>query len=254
MSPILQVALLIFVYMTIIFGIAILKKDNSIVDVFWAIGFIVIAGFTFFKNGEKDLHRILMNLAVLAWGLRLSIHILSRNLGKGEDFRYKAWRDSWKCFYVRSFFQIFMLQGFLMLVIAMPVVLVNDSSPVEMSVTGWLGFVLFLFGFVFEFVGDRQLSEFKKDPANKGRIMTTGLWSITRHPNYFGESLIWWGISLFALDYPGGWRTLVSPVLLTLLLRFVSGVPMLERKYKGRPDWEEYRKKTAAFVPFIKIL
>jgi steroid 5-alpha reductase family enzyme len=147
-----------------------------------------------------------------------------------------------------------MLQGLFMLIIAAPVYFVNTAPAVRISLSDYLGFAIFIAGFIFEAVGDYQLKLFKKDPANKGKLMTMGLWSITRHPNYFGESLIWWGIALFALHYPGGWITLISPVVITLLLRFVSGVPMLEQKYKGRPDWEAYKMKTAAFVPFIKFL
>jgi steroid 5-alpha reductase family enzyme len=207
-----------------------------------------------FQAKEIDLQKILMNLAVTIWGLRLGLHILIRNAGKGEDFRYKAWRDTWKHFAFRSFFQIFMLQGLFMLVIALPVYVVNSSPLVDLSVWDLTGMALFLAGFFFEVLGDFQLRIFRKDASNKGKLMTTGLWSITRHPNYFGESLIWWGIAFFALDLPAGWITLISPILLTLLLRFVSGVPMLEKKYEGRPDWEEYKKKTAAFVPFLKFL
>ncbi len=254
MILILQVSAVIFIYMSVVFLIAWAKKDNSIVDDFWGLGFIVIAGFSSFWNGRIDLHKILMNLLVIVWSLRLSIHILIRNWGRGEDFRYKAWRDTWRYFMLRSFFQIFMLQGIFMLIIAFPVYYVNSASAVNISLSDYLGLVVFLIGFIFEAVGDHQLKVFKKDPENKGKLMTRGLWSITRHPNYFGESLIWWGIAFFALNYPGGWETFLSPVVLTLLLRFVSGVPMLEQKYKGRPDWEEYKKRTAAFVPFVKFL
>jgi steroid 5-alpha reductase family enzyme len=254
MSPLLQISIFIFAYMVFVFFLALAKKDNSIVDIFWGLGFVIIAGFSLFSNGHLDLHKVLMDLLVIIWGRRLTAHILARNRGRGEDFRYKAWRDTWKHFVLRSFFQIFMLQGLFMLIIASPVYFVNFAPTVKFSFTDYLGFAIFVAGFIFEAVGDYQLKLFKKDPANKGKLMTKGLWSITRHPNYFGESLIWWGIAFFALDYPTGWITLISPVLLTLLLRFVSGVPMLEQKYKGRPDWEEYKMKTATFVPFIKFL
>ncbi|MCX6248569.1 MAG: DUF1295 domain-containing protein [Bacteroidetes bacterium] len=254
MTVLFQVSSVVFAYMVVVFLIALAKKDNSVVDVFWGLGFIVIAGFSLWRNEGIGLHKVLMNLAILIWGLRLSIHIFLRNRGRGEDFRYRTWRDSWKHFLLRSFFQIFMLQGLLMVLIAFPVYFVNFSSPLVFSLSGLPGLMIFLFGFAFETVGDRQLKVFREDEANKGKIITTGLWSITRHPNYFGESLVWWGIALFALPLPGGWTTLVSPLLLMLLLRFVSGVPMLEKKYEGRPDWEEYKKRTAVFVPFVKFL
>jgi steroid 5-alpha reductase family enzyme len=254
MVMLLPVSIIVFFYMVAIFLIAMAKKDNSVVDIFWGPGFVVIAVFSLLQGTEIDLPKILMNLAVTIWGLRLGLHILIRNRGKGEDFRYKAWRDTWKFFEIRSFFQIFMLQGLFMLIIALPVYVVNSSPVAVLSVWDLAGMSLFLAGFYFEVLGDFQLRAFRQDVSNSGKLMTRGLWSITRHPNYFGESLIWWGIAFFALDLPAGWITLISPVLLTLLLRFVSGVPMLEKKYEGRPDWEEYKKKTAAFVPFLKFL
>ena len=254
MQIIAPTAIVIFLYMVIIFFIARLKKDNSIVDIFWGPGFIVVAVFSLFQGEPIDLHKIILNLLVLIWGLRLSIYIYLRNKGKGEDFRYKAWRETWKFFTLRSFFQIFMLQGLFMLIITLPIYYVNFSPVVNFSMIDIIGIILFIVGFFFEAVGDFQMSMFKNQPENKGKLMTAGLWSITRHPNYFGEALIWWGISCFALDYSHGWKTLLSPVILTLLLRFVSGVPMLEKKYEGRADWESYKKKTTAFVPYLKFL
>lgn len=254
MNQFLEISIVIFIFMSIIFLLALLRKDNSIVDIFWGFGFILVAGYSFMTGGSRDLPKIIMNLCVTIWGLRLGIYIMVRAIQRGgEDFRYKAWRDTWKHFVVRSFFQIFMLQGLFMLIISLPVYYVNYSGPVGFGPLSLLGIALFSCGLIFETIGDYQMTVFKRNPGNKGKLMTTGLWSITRHPNYFGEALIWWGISMFALNYPNGWMTLAGPLVLTLLLRFVSGVPMLEAKYKGRPDWEEYKKKTAAFIPFLKF-
>jgi steroid 5-alpha reductase family enzyme len=250
----LQTGLLIFIYMVLVFLIALIRKDNSIVDIFWGLGFIVVAGYSFMYSGNYGLLQMIMNLLVLLWGLRLTFYIFFRNRGKGEDFRYKAWRDTWKYFVLRSFFQIFMLQGLFMFLVALPIVFVNRMAASGMDGFSTAGTILFLAGFLFETIGDYQLVRFKKDPGNKGKIITTGLWKITRHPNYFGEALLWWGIAFFAAGYPGGWMTLISPILITLLLRFVSGVPMLEKKYRGRPDWEEYKRKTPPFVPFLRFL
>jgi steroid 5-alpha reductase family enzyme len=254
MQIIIPTAIVIFLYMVIVFFIALLKKDNSIVDIFWGPGFILVAFFSIMQGEPVGLHKILLNLLVLLWGSRLSVYIYLRNKGKEEDFRYKAWRDTWKFFILRSFFQIFMLQGIFILIVALPIYYVNFSQEVMFSPVDTIGIILFTIGFCFEAVGDYQMSVFKKQPKSKGKLMTTGLWRITRHPNYFGEALIWWGISCFALDYSHGWKTLLSPLMITLLLRFVSGVPMLEKKYEGRTDWEEYKKKTSAFVPFLKFL
>ena len=249
-----QVAAVILIYMTIIFVVAHFLKDNSIVDVFWGPGFVVVAAFTLMEAPDWDVRKFVVSLLVLLWGLRLAIHILVRNRGRGEDFRYRAWRESWKHFILRSYFQIFILQGLFMLIISAPVWFVNSMPSGPLTLWDNLGLILFGVGFFFEVIGDMQLAAFRKDPSNKGKIITTGLWSMTRHPNYFGEALLWWGISMYALSLPWGWITLAGPLVLTLLLRFVSGVPMLERKYRDHPDWPEYARKTAPFVPFVKFL
>jgi steroid 5-alpha reductase family enzyme len=249
-----EVGLVIVLYMTIVFILALMRKDNSIVDVAWGLGFIVVAVYTIIQSGEVDLRKMIVSLLVLLWGLRLSFHIMVRNSGKGEDFRYEAWRKTWKYFFLRSFFQIFMLQGMFMLIISAPIWYINSSVGGPLGIWDSIGLVVFGFGFLFEVVADYQLTEFKRNPANQGKIITTGLWSVSRHPNYFGEALVWWGISCYALSFPHGWYTLISPVIITLLLRFVSGVPMLEKKYQNHPDWAEYKAKTAAFLPFMKFL
>lgn len=251
---ILDVALIIFLYMTILFIVALIKKDNSIVDVFWGPGIVIVAFYSLIQSGEGDIRKLIVTALVLLWGLRLSYHIMMRNMGNGEDFRYKNWRNTWKYFVIRSFFQIFMLQGAFMLIISAPVWFINERSTGLLGIGDLLGLMIFGTGFFIEIIADSQLSEFKKDPANRGRILTTGLWSVSRHPNYFGEALLWWGIGFYALGLHNGWYTLIGPVVITLLLRFVSGVPMLEKKYAGRPDWEEYKAKTPAFIPFIKGL
>jgi steroid 5-alpha reductase family enzyme len=254
MDFLVNIAIVIWLYMTIVFLFALLRKDNSIVDVFWGLGFIVVAAFSLIRSGNFNPETLVLNLMVLLWGIRLSIHIFIRNKGKGEDFRYKAWRDTWKFFVLRSYFQIFILQGIFMMIVSSPVYFVNHNSDGTFHVNNYIGIILFLIGFCFETLSDQQLIAFKKDPDHKGKIITTGLWSISRHPNYFGEALIWWGIGCFALSYYQGWIMLVSPLMITLLLRSVSGVPMLEKKYQNHPDWKEYKQKTAAFVPFIRFL
>jgi steroid 5-alpha reductase family enzyme len=247
-----DISLVIFLYMTSIFIIAQIKKDNSIVDVFWGLGFIVVAVYSLIQSGDMyDLRKMIVTLLVSIWGIRLSTHIYLRNKGKGEDFRYKAWRDTWNFFIVRSYLQIFMLQGAFMLIVSSPIWLINYESSQPLGIWDTLGLTIFGIGIFFESTGDLQLSQFKKDPANQGKIITTGLWALTRHPNYFGEALVWWGFGFYAVSLPLGWYTLLSPVIITLLLRYVSGVPMLEKKYEGRPDFEAYKKETAPFVPFV---
>ncbi len=244
-------AVIILFYMTVIFMLALSLKDNSIADIGWGLGFILITLFTFFAE-EINFRKMLFSCLILAWGGRLSIYIFLRKRGQEEDFRYRNWRNTWKHFKLRSYFQIFMLQGFIMLIIALPIICVNASEPRSFGFYDLTGLVLFLCGFVFEAFSDQQMNRFKKQPENAGRLMTSGLWRYTRHPNYFGEALLWWGIWLFAIPEIDGIFTIIAPLTMTLLLRCVSGVPVLEKKYKGRPDWEEYKAKTPVFIPFLK--
>jgi len=247
-----EVGLVIFLYMTIIYILALQRKDNSIVDIAWGIGFIIVAVYSVIQSGEVDLRKMIVCTLVLLWGLRLSFHIMVRNSGKGEDFRYKAWRNSWKYFNIRSYFQIFLLQGFFMLVIGLPVWYIGFKSGGQLGVWDSLGLMLFGAGFFIEVVADSQLVSFKKDVSNKGKLLTSGLWAVSRHPNYFGEALLWLGIGFYALSLPFGWITLAGPAVITLLLRYVSGVPMLEKRLKSHPDWENYAKKTGPFIPFLR--
>lgn len=251
-DTILYSAAAIFVYMAVVFVVALFKKDNSIVDVAWGLGFILVALLSFFLESKFAIRHIIVTALVLIWGSRLAIHIFIRNRGKGEDFRYAQWRREWgKWFLLRSFFQIFMLQGLLLLVIAYPVILTNHSREGGISYLDLVGVVLWITGFFFEALGDSQLSRFKRNPGNKGKIMRYGLWKYTRHPNYFGEALMWWGIFLVALSVQLGWTAIISPLLITFLLLRVSGVTMLEKKYVGNKEFEDYAKKTSAFFPWF---
>jgi steroid 5-alpha reductase family enzyme len=247
--------LLIFGYMTGWFVLATILKNNSIVDIAWGLGFIVIALFTWFE-GNKSVPSTYITILTTLWGLRLAIHIFTRNFGRGEDFRYKNWRDSWgKWFYPRSFLQIFMFQGLLMLLIATPIIYTNTytSGPKEgpMLYLMLFGGSVFFFGFLTEMIADYQLRKFKKNPKNKGKIMKEGLWAASRHPNYFGEILVWWGMFIVAAAC-GGYITLISPVLITFLLVRVSGVTMLEKKYKDNKEYQQYIKNTPALVPWTR--
>ena len=245
---------LLAVYMTAWFAAAMVKKDNSIADIAWGLGFVLVAAVTFLKRGSLFLPLLVTGL-VAVWGGRLAFHILLRNRKRGEDPRYAAWRRSWgRSFVWRSYLQVFLLQGFFLLVISSPVVLVNTGRNYPYSGTDlqlMAGFLLWCAGFFFEAVGDAQLARFKRDPANKGKIMDRGLWRFTRHPNYFGESLMWWGIFLLALEVPYGWTTVVSPLLITFLLVRVSGVPLLEKRYAGNVEYQAYARRTSVFIPWL---
>ncbi|MDD2353503.1 MAG: DUF1295 domain-containing protein [Atribacterota bacterium] len=245
-------AVLIFIYFTIFFITAQIIKNNSIVDIGWGFGFILVTLFTFFFSEVITARSILVSVLVITWGSRLSYYILKRNWGKPEDFRYAKWRREWgKWIYIRGFFQIFMLQGLFLLIISSPVILINHSQQQGLQLLDYLGTIIWITGFLFESVGDYQLAQFIKKPKNKGNIMKYGLWKYTRHPNYFGEATMWWGIYIIALSLPRGFWLVISPLTITLLLLFVSGVPMLEKKFADNPKFQEYARETSKFFPWF---
>jgi len=196
---------------------------------------------------------LLIALVTTVWGLRLSIHILLRNWGHGEDFRYQKWRqESGKNWWWYSFFKVFALQGLLMWIISIPLLAAQISpTPTRLIWLDYFGIIAWAIGFFFEAVGDWQLSRFRANPSNKGKLLNTGVWRYTRHPNYFGDAAQWWGYYLIA-SAAGGYWTIFSPLLMTLLLRNVSGVAMLERTLKdSKPGYKEYVETTNAFVPWF---
>jgi len=245
-------ALVVFLYMSGVFAAALLIKNNAIVDVAWGLGFICVAFVTLCLNGRMTPRKGLVTALVLIWGIRLAIHVALRNGGKPEDFRYAKWRKQWgKWFVPRSYLQIYLLQGILLLIISSPLILVNRSQSTGMTLLDIIGVFIWCLGFFFESVSDYQLVRFKGNPAHKGLIMTRGLWKFSRHPNYFGEALLWWGVFIIALSVEYGWIAIVSPLLITFLLLRVSGVTMLEKKYAGNKEYAAYAQKTSAFVPWI---
>ena len=249
---ILSCATIVLFLMTFVFFVAQILKDNSIVDIAWGLGFVFVAVFTLVGFSDLQYRQILITLLILIWGLRLSLHILLRKRGQGEDYRYRSWRKEWgKYFPVKSYFNIFVLQGILILVISLPVVLVNTTLSGQDTWLDAAGLVIWSLGFVFEFLSDWQLSSFKKDPHNKGKIMDKGLWKWSRHPNYFGEITMWWGIFIIALSSPYGIFSLISPLLITNLIIFYSGIPLLEKKYKDNEEFKSYAKKTPILLPRI---
>ncbi|MFP4078774.1 MAG: DUF1295 domain-containing protein [Candidatus Izemoplasmataceae bacterium] len=253
-----------FAVFNIAFIIAQVKKDNSIVDSFWGLGFVIIAAVMLVVNieatGSFPVEAVVVAILVGLWGLRLSLHIHTRNKGKGEDYRYvemrKKWGDKPR---LNAYFKVFMVQMLLQLIIALPIIVINmesilaEDGSLWRTILYWLALLIWVIGYVFQVAGDAQLKSFKRMPSNRGRIMTSGLWRYTRHPNYFGESAMWFGIGLFTVAntlWPA-WFTIISPLLITYLLLFVSGVPLLEKKFdeeKGE-EWTLYKKKTSKFFP-----
>ncbi len=236
--------------MNLWFVISLIKKRNDVADEAWGLGFIVLAWVSLILSGNIFLQNILVNIIVTFWGLRLFIHLNKRHRGNPEDSRYLKWRNEWgKWFLIRSYFQVFMLQGFFLFLVAIPILIINKNINSFFNLFSILGFSVWLVGFLIESTADKQLSNFIRNPINKGKIMEGGLWRYSRHPNYFGEVSQWWGIWLICLLVPGGIFGIVGPITITTLILFVSGVPLLEKKYKGRPDFEEYKRKTSVFIP-----
>ena len=244
------VALVIWIYMTVWFVIGKVLKRNDVADIAWGIGFIVVALVPVFLHGFISNRAMLVTLLVVIWGSRLAYHIFRRNIKKTEDARYVAWRNAWgKYFTIRSYGQIFLLQGLLMILIATPVILVHTYSGVGLTFFDIIGVLVWITGFYFESQGDKQLRNFIKNPENKGKILNTGLWKYTRHPNYFGEVAQWWGIWIIALSVPYSLLGLIGPLTITFLILKVSGVPLLEKNMAANPLFDEYRKTTSMFFP-----
>jgi steroid 5-alpha reductase family enzyme len=249
----LQGLFLILTLMTILWVVSIVIKNVSIVDMFWGFGFGLVNTFYFF-NTETTPAKIVLLVLVVIWGLRLSIYLAIRNVGKPEDFRYQEFRKKYgeKNYWWISFFQTFLLQGILMWIISMPLLGVNlYSTSNTLNFIDILGIIIWLTGFIFEAGGDMQLARFKKNKANKGKVLTTGFWHYTRHPNYFGDSAVWWGYGLLCLS-TGNYWLISGSVIMTLLILKVSGVVLLEKSLKEKkPEYENYIRETSSFIPWF---
>lgn len=250
MDALLGAGIAIACFMLVLFVISLVRSDNSIADIGYGIAFIVGILTAVSVHGVYGPTWLIVLLPVL-WGLRLAVRIFRRNWNRPEDFRYRAWRESWgKWFVVRSFFQIYVLQGTIIFLVALPVFLAIAFPREPYMLLVVLGVAVWVTGFFFEARGDYELDRFVAQPENKGKIMDQGLWRYSRHPNYFGESVMWWGIFILCcgLSNVPLWA-LISPALITYLLLFVSGVPMLEKRFAGNPAWEAYKAKTSVFIP-----
>jgi|UPI00037123DE steroid 5-alpha reductase family enzyme len=251
MNYFLVLALILLAYMSAWFGCAILRRRNDLADVAWGLGFVLLAWLALLIAGQFTYRAIVIDLLISIWGFRLAWHIYRRNRGKSEDYRYATWRQQWgRWFLIRSYLQVFLLQGLFLYLISLPVFVINRAvQPTKLHLSDYLGLLIWIIGFFFETVGDAQLAKYKAQPENKGKLMQSGLWRYTRHPNYFGEVTMWWGIWLGSLSIPGSWFTVIGPITITYLILKVSGIPLLEQKYAGRPDFEAYRQRTSAFFP-----
>jgi steroid 5-alpha reductase family enzyme len=247
-EPYVTSVVLILAVMGGLWVVSLWLKDASIVDIGWGAGFALLAAGYWLASTGSSPRQPLISMLAIVWGLRLALHLARRNLGKGEDARYARWRAQYgAAWWWRSLLQVFVLQGVVMWLISMPLAFAG-SAP--LNVLDAAGALVWALGFAFEAVGDWQLARFKADPANKGLVLRTGLWRYTRHPNYFGDALVWWGLGLIAAA-GGAWWALVSPMLMTWLLRRVSGVPLLEKHLaRTRAGYADYAAQTSAFWPW----
>jgi len=245
----LQVLLILFIYASGWFIVSVYVKRNDVADIAWGLGYCLVCVYLFFKQPHHTISNVLYILVWL-WGLRLSLHIYLRSKKKPEDFRYRQWRELWgKTFYWRSYIQVYLLQAFFLLIIISPVVYASAVVTVSWTWITSMGLIFWVFGFIYQAFADNQLAAFIRSRKDQHAIIRTGLWKYSRHPNYFGEILMWWGIFIIVLPFKGGWMFIISPLAITCLLAFVSGVPMLEKKYVGNNDFEAYKKTTPALIP-----
>lgn len=232
--------------MSVLWLVSLRLRDSSIVDVYWGLGLGALYWIYALAAPPLGARTWLMGAAMTIWSVRLALHIFARNRGSGEDPRYARWRaEAGSSWWWLSLFKVFLLQGAILWVISFPAAAVQ-TSPRPLNALDWLALVVWTAGFLVEMVADLQLARFLE--RGQGGLMTEGLWRYSRHPNYFGEALLWWGFTLFAAA-AGAWWTVISPLLMTYLLRFVSGVPILEERLKGKPGFEEYARRTPIFVP-----
>ena len=249
-----QALIVIMIMMTSLWVISVFIKNVSIVDLFWGLGFVVTGWFYYFNTEGLEPRKLVLMIMVTIWGLRLSGYLTWRNAGKGEDFRYKQFRKNYgeKRYWWISFFQTFLLQGVLMWLISVPLLGAQyQSGNSHLGVIDFAGIVLWIIGIAFESGGDFQLARFKADPSNKGKVLDSGFWKFSRHPNYFGDAAVWWGYGLLSIA-AGSFLPALGSLLMTALIIKVSGVALLEKSLvSDKPGYREYVERTSAFIPWF---
>ena len=246
--------LLIVIAATMLWIVSVFIKNASIVDPFWGLGFLIAGVFYFYKTDGLEIRKLIVLTLLAIWGLRLSIYLAWRNFGKGEDFRYQQFRKDYgeKRYWWISFFQVFLLQSVLLWLISAPLLSAQFySGGNDLNYFDYAGILIWIIGFMFEAGGDIQLARFKSDLNNKGKVLNTGFWKYTRHPNYFGDVTVWWAFGLFSVA-AGDYIPLLSSLLMTLLIIKVSGVAMLEKTLKTtKTEYKDYVENTSAFFPWF---
>lgn len=230
------------------------KKNVTIADSMWGAGFIIITWLTFILGDGYLVRNVIITVPVTIWGLRLSYHITRRSIGKPEDPRYTEWRNEYgNKFPVVSLFRVFLVQGLFMWLIALSIQLAQlFPRPESLTLADYAGLGIWVIGFIIESSADRQLAHFIQDPANRGRVMRYKLWRYSRHPNYFGEATIWWGIYVICCATEYGFLTIISPMLITYTLLKITGVSLMEQTmFKGNAEYEDYKRTTSSFIPWF---
>jgi steroid 5-alpha reductase family enzyme len=253
MAFVLVSLVLILTFTTGVFILALMKRDNSLMDLFYGPGIASSALITLLLSPYENTASVLVSLLIILWAARLSIRLYFAKKGKGEDFRYAEWREEWSkkgtwYFVLRTWVQVFLLQGLIMVTIVLPATLIHAVSIDIPPLFMYIGVFIWLLGFAFETVADMQLDAFIQKPSNQGKIMTRGLFRYSRRPNYFGETLMWWGIAVIAA--PVSLLAFISPLLITYVVVFVTG-PMLEKKWEGNEEYQGYTKRTSYFIPWL---
>lgn len=241
--------LLVFIFMSLAFLVAYRRKRIDTVDISWGLGFIVIAWSVYLQQPAQ--RSLVIGLLVSIWGIRLAHHIWRRSRKhSGDDPRYIEIASKWKGpKWPRAYYSIFLLQGGLMLLVGLPIVTASGQLINGLSWMTWLGVSIWLIGFVIESISDRQLARFLS-LAKRPKVLKTGLWKYSRHPNYFGELVQWWAIGLIACQASWGWIGLAGPALISYLIVFVSGIPPIERQRIKDPEYIEYQKTTSVLIPW----
>jgi steroid 5-alpha reductase family enzyme len=236
---------------SVVFGLAYVKNRRyDLIDSSWGLLFIIIATSNYLLIPDKNWLNTVVWLMVLAWGLRLTIHIFKRWLQSAEvDRRYADLQAKWppRARSLQMYFRVYLFQALLATLISLTVIVIQAGATG--SILTYMGLTVWVAGFVFEVVADRQLRDFLAKPPHQGKLMTRGLWRYSRHPNYFGEVTLWWGMALIALSSPYGWLGLVGAGVITVLILFVSGVPPAERSMSKKPGWQSYKTTTSLLVP-----
>lgn len=250
MSQFILLAIVLWMYISFCFLLSVIKKRNDVADIAWGLGFVLMAWTSYALSESKGENGFIASILVTIWGVRLSWHIFLRNRHKKEDYRYQSWRQQWgKWFYLRSYLQVFFLQGVLLFIIAQGIIVANQVISPQILPLTIIGTFIWIFGFGFESIADWQLANFIKQPQNKGQLIQSGLWRYSRHPNYFGEVIMWFGIWLVAISDLNNFWSIISPLTITFLITQVSGIPLTEKHMQKKPGFAKYSRQTSIFFP-----